>query len=673
MLKFINSTMQKLLQLISVVLFCSFLIVVPSHTASLDFIPDVKNDFISDILGKGCLSTVQIFENLTGQSANATDIIVKFNPNEIDIKSISAGNAYGTFDAPSVNTSTGRIGILAYSKPPSPMLTSNKSVASINFINKLKPKSTSANFDFIIEGYGEDYTKDSNIADSQTNKDILSSSNNKPSLGGVQSGRYKFVDGYCEYIPPYINFKNPVDRQIDVETTSNVVVEVSDTGSGVDIDTVEFNINGKIYKANSNPSLNTPGLSYSIETDPNKGGGFSPTEFSPLGGKPLKYNILIDPTVDFFSNKRSTISGKATDFAKNTGTKTIDFDPPFICLPDTPDTPDTIVNITENRVQEVTENRVQEVINNESPKSSVIQVNKNDLPTFYYTLLSFFILPIVFFEFILLKKYRHVKGFVFNPETFEPLSYVPILAYDLSTKKLIDRKFTKMNGSYDFRLIPGEYELRIDTKHVLNKDEWNKDVSTSKYITKMLPIHLNWRQKIVVPHYNIIKRYTAYISGVVLNKTTNEPVKLIPVATYNLDTNELVDKKFTHKDGSYYFNLEPGKYEIRSDIQDGTWPRKIVFPKVGVSDTPELVDKEQGNRSLIWKNIVVNLFYIRSLVPGLWIAEFILALLNFYINPSLLNISIILLHILVFLIVFVIPYSYRKFVKPNLAKIESEE
>ena len=61
---------------------------------------------------------------------------------------------------------------------------------------------------------------------------------------------------------------------------------------------------------------------------------------------------------------------------------------------------------------------------------------------------------------------------------------------------------------------------------------------------------------------------------------------------------------------------------------------------------------------------------LAKLAPGMLLSGFVLSLLSLYISFSILNIIITSGYIILFVLVFVLPYIYRKYVKRNLEKLD---
>jgi hypothetical protein len=275
-------------------LFCTLLCFVSTGVlaASFDFNP-TNAQFTA-----GCKNSINIMADARGQSSNAADIELYYKPAEIDIldsvssiagTQIKPGDAYETYFGNDVNTTTGRIRLAGASFVG--QLTDKKVFATIEFTSK--PNITSTSFSIKFDGVGA--TLDSNIADSSTSDDLLSS---------VSNGTYTFATGSCvqDKIPPVITFKNPQKYAVGVALDSQINIGVTDNMSGVDLAQTTFDINGDLYTTQS------PELSYT--------------------GQPLDYTFVIKPRNLLLSDKESVIRVKTADKAGNKNTDTNVFNIP---------------------------------------------------------------------------------------------------------------------------------------------------------------------------------------------------------------------------------------------------------------------------------------------------------------------------------------------------------
>lgn len=204
-------------------------------------------DPAAQTFGAACTQTITLYADATGESSNAADLEVDYNPTlvkivdadpNVDGVQITTGNAYEAYFANQVNETTGTIKLAAGSFIGN--LTSRKVFASITFT--ALPNTTQISFTVNFSGVGA--TLDSNIADTSSSTDLLTA---------VTNGLYTFdlnnTECSSDNTKPVISFVDPTPFG---QTSSNqVVLSVSDSGSGVDISTVEITINGTTYTATS--------------------------------------------------------------------------------------------------------------------------------------------------------------------------------------------------------------------------------------------------------------------------------------------------------------------------------------------------------------------------------------------------------------------------------------
>lgn len=249
---------------------------------------------------RGCARSVDVLINVTGESANAAEVEISYDPSKISIidsnegvagKQIQIGNAFESYFFNEVNESTGTIKLAGASFFS--VLTSEKTFATINFTSI--GNVTSSDFNIRFDGVGE--TQDSNIAQSESNVDILS---------GVVNGTVNFIDGPCEAdtTAPLVNFITPTNGAKDVPLDSNIVITITDTESGLDLDSLEFVVNGVTY------TVSDPNVTYVLNGD--------------------TYTFTIDPVDDFYENSASVISVNGADLAGNTFSKQIIFNQPVV-------------------------------------------------------------------------------------------------------------------------------------------------------------------------------------------------------------------------------------------------------------------------------------------------------------------------------------------------------
>lgn len=252
---------------------------------------------------KSCNQSVDIVINVTSGNSNAADAIITYDITKIEIidalpsvpgTQILPGNAFDSYAGNTVNTLTGEIKLVGYSS--SGTLQNSATFASILF--KSKPLATNGAFNFTFVGANPYNTLDSNIADSTTSFDMLTS---------VSNASYTFVNGSCatDVTPPTISFISPLNLATNVSPSATVTIKVKDSGIGISLPTLQIVINGTTYTALS------PGVS--------------------ITGTPSSYTITIIPSSPFPTNSLSVISVIVSDAAGNTKTDNISVNSGFSC------------------------------------------------------------------------------------------------------------------------------------------------------------------------------------------------------------------------------------------------------------------------------------------------------------------------------------------------------
>jgi hypothetical protein len=272
---------------------------ISAEAATFDFNP-AKKEFKEQ-----CKSIVDIRLDPEGKKSNAADIELSYNPQEIEIldsdpstpgKQIKTGDAYETYFGNEVKD--GRIRLAGSSFTSK--LTSAKTFAKIEFKSKSGVDSTS--FEINYEGEGE--TLDSNIAEASTSEDLLS---------GVTNGRYTFTSAPCksDQKSPKITFQQPQPFATEVPSNTQIQVRITDNQSGINVNTVNFNLNGEQYSTDDSE------VSYS--------------------GDSLTYAFQLDPNTPIQEDRENFLKVKTEDLAGNSTHREVAFNlPPNVCEPPDP-------------------------------------------------------------------------------------------------------------------------------------------------------------------------------------------------------------------------------------------------------------------------------------------------------------------------------------------------
>jgi hypothetical protein len=334
-LKILNLKPLKLIVVSLITIGFSTLFLGTAQAATFNMDPSVQ------VFERGCTRTLTLLINATGESSNAAEVEINYDPAQIQIIDsnsgasgiqVETGDAYEAYVFNEVDTLNGTIKVAGLSFIQN--LNSQKVFARINFQSTLAASATQ--FDIRFDGVGD--TFDSNIADSNTNLDLLTS---------VTDGNYTFVNGVCnaDTVGPGITFISPQNNQTGVSGSSNLIVRLTDNSSGIDLNTVEFIVNGQLYRPSS------PEVSYV--------------------GNSLDYTFTINPT-DFPENQASTVVVRADDNSGNSSNRQIIFNMPVTTTPPSDSTSPTVVFVYPINQQVGVENGDQFEINILDDESGIV-------------------------------------------------------------------------------------------------------------------------------------------------------------------------------------------------------------------------------------------------------------------------------------------------------------
>ncbi len=278
----------------------AFLINIEIEAASFKLSPNNKT------LKEGCTYDLDIMINTEGQNSNAADIIINYNPSEIEIIDskpgisgiqIKEGTAFEFYPGNVVNTATGEI-----------KMTGSNFISPFNgqgLFGRIEFKSltgvTSTDFEIYFTGADPYNSLDSNVANATTSFDMLDS---------IQNSHLTFTQGLCisDTTPPKTNFKYPRSNEKNIPSDAEITLDISDSLSGVDIETVEIILNGETY------IYNNPQINYSGDSN--------------------KYNFVLNPSEPILTESANTLITKATDLSGNYKRSIINFN-----IPDPPPPP----------------------------------------------------------------------------------------------------------------------------------------------------------------------------------------------------------------------------------------------------------------------------------------------------------------------------------------------
>lgn len=299
-----------MINLLFLFLISSFLFPSTINAATFSFSPSTGS------FGNGCQSSIDIRLDATGQSTNAADIIIDYNPSLVEIidadtgstgTQITTGSVYTNYFGNIVDTNTGVIRLTGASF--NTFFTTSGVFGSIQF--RPLTSSGTATFSIRFTGANPYNSLDSNIADSLTSNDLLSS---------VTNGSYTLTSTSCtsDNTAPNISHISPINGQTGVSASANIVTTITDNSSGVDQNSVEIIINGVTYRSGQSGVVVT--------------------------GNSSSYTFTVTPAALLFTNQLNTILVNALDFAGNSKSSTITFNAPSSI------TPTPITSITPTRI-----------------------------------------------------------------------------------------------------------------------------------------------------------------------------------------------------------------------------------------------------------------------------------------------------------------------------------
>ncbi len=140
---------------------------------------------VSGTFNPGCSFSVDLKLDTTGSSTSGTDAIVKYDNTKLTANSITIGQVYSDYPAQLIDSQSGKISISGVSSASQTPFSGAGTFATVNFsvLGTAPTGATAVTFDFTPGS-----TTDSNVVDSQTITDVLSS---------VTNGNYTVGTGAC--------------------------------------------------------------------------------------------------------------------------------------------------------------------------------------------------------------------------------------------------------------------------------------------------------------------------------------------------------------------------------------------------------------------------------------------------------------------------------------------
>ncbi len=413
------------------------------NAASLTFDPN------SGDLAISCINRVDLIINTEGAAVNASDVTINYNSTQIEIIDsmterpgiqIKPGNAFEGYFVNDVDESSGVITLAAGSF--SGDLNGSAVFATIEFRNKVGQ--TNASFSINFTAAGDTY--DSNVADSTTSTDLLTS---------VGNANLTFSPGTCTSVPdetdvtpPDFIFEDP--QEYGQVTDNKITFSISDSESGVNIDTLKFTINGQIYTASS------PEVSWT--------------------GDSKKYFFTITLSEEV-ANEEIFFTASGMDFATNAFDVYTVYNLKDGVVPGDEgsqvgeDLIDTIT-IYQDRLEQIFSNTIiGEVIKNIPPNVIVTSVV---LLSSLIPFLSFLAAPGLLLNLIgILLGRRNKKpwGLILDSVENKPIAFASCRLYKAETTSLVGQSVSDLEGRYSFILNPGKFRLEV------NHSDYEKYVS----------------------------------------------------------------------------------------------------------------------------------------------------------------------------------------------------
>ncbi len=607
----------------------------------------------------GCFRSISIEIDATGQTSNAAEVIIDYDPTQVDIldndalapgTQVKEGNAYQAYYYNIVDESAGRIIVAAASFQQA--LSEKRNFATINF--KSYPTATGTSFNIRFDGEGA--TLDSNIADAFTNLDLLTS---------VTSGNYSFISGPCEADtqPPRVVFDIPKNNQTNVPANVTIELKTTDNQSGIDLETLIFILNGVEY------TINDPEVTYT--------------------GSTLNYLFSITPRSPLLEDDVNTLIVRVADRAGNRTTRQIAFNNGFTPPPDAeePEQPEEPQEPEEPLICDCPTSNgsgpgdVWEVINNflknpEPLEGTILE------DTIVDTLFKVFgvpgalsiiigaisllsLLPLVnalsatgfflqIFSFFINYRNRKPWGIVSDGKTGEPLAFVACDLYAEGTQYRVAHTLSDLEGRYGFTVNPGKYRLEIKrfgyTKAIFEIETTSNNLYVIKDV-QLNPIgevdneKVNRTERLKVSFVRIFTKVAKYLffiglffsilslfylptlynviifilyllvillhllkliiiqpkTSLVINSDTELRIPFAQVKIFNSETYELVDTMLTNYSGYFDFYGEPGRYALLIVASGYKFPSKIKNTYELTKDKYSamiLADLDNGNNNL---------------------------------------------------------------------------
>ncbi|MCS7317422.1 MAG: carboxypeptidase regulatory-like domain-containing protein [Candidatus Dojkabacteria bacterium] len=573
----------------------------------------------------GCSVSVDIQIELGSHQSNAADIEINYNPNEITIVDsdsiengiqIKPGNAYESYFYNQVFQNIGKIKVAGMSL--NSYVSGIKKFATIEFIPQNGINSTT--FTITFNGIGN--TLDSNIAEKNTNVDLLNS---------VVNGTYYFGNVSCnnqinnqDVNSPIITFINPYANNQQISPESVIIIKFEDYESGIDLNSTEVKIENITFYSNS--------AGVQVENINNG------------------YIFIINPNFLSLPNQYSIYAKTKDKLGNNTDT-TLVFETVHAS---------TNLNLGNNASYSINQNTI---LNSNSTLSKFIRnlfLNSNSQNLTLFSILSllasilpllvFTNLPLTLLNLLLLfayKKRNSIWGIIVDEVTRMPIPFVTVRIYNHNTLFVVAQSITDLEGRYGFFVNDGKYRIEIvkdgyehmvydnvqvtDSKHNLPDEIYLKRADlNSKIIRKSNIVQSNFTKLLnissnillilgiifgilsIILDPNILNIFILFVyilifyfksvkldkhgykPGSIIDSTNGYRIPFATIKVFNLNK-ELVDIKKTNSSGFFDFYLTPGFYLIDVIASCYKFPSKMQLNNAVEGGYLQLYLKRGGN------------------------------------------------------------------------------
>lgn len=447
---------------------------VPIMAASYEFSPSTAS------IPSACSFEVEVKVDTISDRSNAADIEIHFDPTQIYILDsnssipgvqVKNGDAYDSYVYNLADNTTGIIRVAAGSIMSE--LVGRKTFIRIPF--QAKPGATIANFNIYFTG--ANHTLDSNVADSVTNLDLLTSK---------IDGSYTFNSTSCapDRIAPIIIIRDPEGPGLDGLLI--IEVDLTDEQSGVNVGTFQVVINGIVYTS-SNAVVTYSGdkFHYELQLDPNMVvNSSSPImllltvrDYAGNLGSKIVYLNFPTPTPTPTSTPSPTPRGTTVPTPSPSHTITATPTPKITLLPETGPSPTPCPVYTDQTCKEIIDNELEKgnYYDTKTIDNISLTIGKLNLlipGVGLIALLSLIInipsLGSIIFSAIAIKKWqkRLLKfiGIVTDKDNSKYLESIKISLSDAQDLKLSET-VTDCLGRYYFDIKPGIYKLQLEGKY----------------------------------------------------------------------------------------------------------------------------------------------------------------------------------------------------------------